>query len=348
MTPISTRSRQERSLTELYEDHEHLADPAITDRAWAQATREVRSGGRVWRGPSRWLAAAAVVGALGLGAGIVALNLADRGSPADPATAVADDVQSARDVLESLAQFPGGPPLVILTNDSLNNAGADLSHDTVPFLDAATNPLVTTLSLTAEPTTGEVSWPDGRREPAPLISQQAAFDAFAGMREPCPSCTPVTLSGLNLVSREIITATGAVTMPVWEGRVAGSSYPLRWLAVAPDQIVGAPDGPGLGGDETLTPVDSWSPTAGSSVIRISFHGSPDVGPCATTYVPAVVESTDGVAIALRGVPGPTYASSHMTCSMNATSMTMDVPVPSPIGSRPLLDASWGGGVTPTG
>lgn len=154
------------------------------------------------------------------------------------------------------------------------------------------------------------------------------------MREPCPSCTPVTLSGLNLVSREIITATGAVTMPVWEGRVAGSSYPLRWLAVAPDQIVGAPDGPGLGGDETLTPVDSWSPTAGSSVIRISFHGSPDVGPCATTYVPAVVESTDGVAIALRGVPRPTFASNHMTCSMNATSMTMDVPVPSPSGAVP--------------
>lgn len=51
MTPISTRSREERSLTELYADHEHLADPAITDRAWAQATREVRSAGRVWRGP---------------------------------------------------------------------------------------------------------------------------------------------------------------------------------------------------------------------------------------------------------------------------------------------------------
>lgn len=345
MTP-HPMTAQERALAQIYTEHEHLADAAIIDRAWAAASAEAGTGRRPWNGPTRWLAAAACVALLLGGLAWWRPSPSDR----DPhLVASATDRQAAADLLTALAAFPGGPPALILTPDSLTESGVSLQGDTVSFLEAVRNPLVMSLVLSSDTTTGVVVGPDGRREQAGLISQQAAFDQIAAGREPCDACTPVILERLDLVPREIMTATGPATVPMWTAQLQGTSLPRSILAVSPDRLIGYGD-PWVASDPTLTGIESWAPGPDPTIIRIRFQGAPPTGPCAATYAAVAAESPSGVALALRGYPVGTAEGDPITCTSRAqtSTLTLLVRLPAPVAGRPVLDVASGAGVTPAG
>src|ERR1035437_8646159 len=85
------------------------------------------------------------------------------------------------------------------------------------------------------PQDGKIQWPDGNTHAVPVISAQMAFsDMKAAGVSPCPTCTPLQITGARLMTATFQSSRGPALAPAWEFSLKDTAVKLDEVAVGTD------------------------------------------------------------------------------------------------------------------
>ena len=182
----------------------------------------------------------------------------------------------------------------------------------------------------------EVKWVDGTKLETQVLSASAALVALVEEAGPvdCDGCDPIVLTGANLATGLVETATGPAEVPMWVYAVEGSAVRVTRVAVDGSVTVRPPawneSDPPLG-----LSIDRAIGTPDSETLEVEFVGSDDS--CGLEYTAEAVESQLAVAVIVSERPGP----DAKACRLIGVIRTATVPLEGPLGSRAVLEVRQG-------
>jgi hypothetical protein len=201
-------------------------------------------------------------------------------------------------------------------------------------------------TATALPTTasrGTVAYEDGTTASVRTLDAQSAFDAMVNPRSgECPTppggtgCDWVTVTGARLVTVTIGTARGPAEVPAWSFTVAHLDEPLVRVALGDAAEPGdleppLPAAPTDGRRHLLFGQDVVGHTSTSLTVTL---GS---GDCDSERTKHVLETPEVVVVGGTAVGPP----ADRACNAMLRLEEVTVPLSSPVGARPVLDAASG-------
>ena len=195
------------------------------------------------------------------------------------------------------------------------------------------------------PQDGKIQWPDGNTHAVPVISAQMAFsDMKAAGVSPCPTCTPLQITGARLMTATFQSSRGPVLAPAWEFSLKDTNVKLDQVAVGTDFTappVPTPSGEATGQQEAQPwvgpPVQSATVDASGMTLTVTVVGAPDPGdkPCGADYTAEAVESDSGVVVIVYEHRSPSTV--PVACTLVGAARTVPVTLAKPLGSRTLID-----------
>lgn len=194
----------------------------------------------------------------------------------------------------------------------------------------------------APPGRHPVTWPDGTALDLPLLSAKEALDQVASTAEPanCSGCTPLRVTGADLVEQPVETSRGTAQAPVWVFTLAGTQVRASRLAVQPRSAVTV----------TPPPWDPFDAPGGLAIesarlapdgvtLTVDFTGAPGPRsqPCGADYSAEPVESDTAVVVIVHehGHGG------EESCSAVGASRTAVARLARPLGDRAVLEVVQG-------
>ncbi|MER5888983.1 hypothetical protein ABT160_34595 [Streptomyces sp. NPDC001941] len=198
---------------------------------------------------------------------------------------------------------------------------------------------------TARPA-GTVRWADGSTAVVATTTAREAYERLTaargggggGGKESGLTVTKVAAGTMDLHSSR-----GEVTVPSWEFTLKGYATPLRYAAVRPTTLPEPPIA-SLGNDTSASePVHSVRAVSadGLSVTVTAVHGACDLGAAV-----AVLETDESVVLTGTVKEAPVDDSVDCAAVLNQSPVT--VKLRRPLGTRALLDAHSGDGITGQG
>ncbi len=182
---------------------------------------------------------------------------------------------------------------------------------------------------------GVVTFPDGTTMPVALVGAYTAYAGLAGPQgRPCATnekCTGLDVTGATLGTTTLLTNRGQATVPAWRFSVAGLTQPIVRVAIDP-ALMATPPAPTIDSRPTNLGVEV-AQLIGVSGNEIRYQLW--IGACETEPRPLVHEEAD--IIVLGGVvtpPPPNYS-----CTSNLVSVNVSATTATPVGDRPLVDAT---------
>jgi hypothetical protein len=194
----------------------------------------------------------------------------------------------------------------------------------------------------APSTTGRVVWPDGTTRSVTLLSGAQALaqvTSTVGSTD-CSGCTPLQVTGAELITGPVETSRGTAKAPLWAFTLRGTKVRVTRLAVRPEETVTV----------TPPPWDPYDSPGGIAVeaarlapdgvtLTVTFIGSP--GPasqaCGADYTAAVVESAAAVVVIVR----EQRAAGDYACTAVGAERTATAVLGRPLGSRTVLEVVRG-------
>ena len=184
-------------------------------------------------------------------------------------------------------------------------------------------------------TSGVVTFPDGTTMPVALVGAHTAYTGLAlPQGRPCASnerCAGLVVTGATLGTTTLLTSRGQATVPAWRFSVAGLTQPIVRVAIDP-ALMATPPAPTIDSRPTNLGVEV-AQLIGVSGNEIRYQLW--IGACETEPRPLVHEEAD--IIVLGGVvtpPPPNYS-----CTSNLVSVNVSATTATPVGDRPLVDAT---------
>jgi hypothetical protein len=194
----------------------------------------------------------------------------------------------------------------------------------------------------ATPPDATVSWGDGTSRSFRLVS---AVKALADVKtdpsnSACSDCTPLQVTGAQLMTSTVKTSRGPAKAPVWSFTIAGTAVQVTRLAVAGPVVVNQPARDpnnafiGLG-------VDSATASAGGRDLTVSFTGAPGPGsqPCGADYTAETVESSTAVVVIVT--EHPHWSLIPEACTAVGAERTAVATMAAPLGDRTVLEVGQG-------
>ena len=182
---------------------------------------------------------------------------------------------------------------------------------------------------------GVVTFPDGTTMPVALVGAHTAYTGLAVPQgRPCASnerCAGLVVTGATLGTTTLQTSRGQATVPAWRFSVAGLSQPIVRVAIDPASMT-APLAPSIDSRPTNLGVEV-AQLIGLSGNEIRYQVW--IGACETEPRPLLHEEAD--IIVLGGVVTPPPPNS--TCTSNLVSVNVSATTATPVGDRPLVDAT---------
>ena len=182
---------------------------------------------------------------------------------------------------------------------------------------------------------GVVTFPDGTTMPVALVGAHTAYTGLAVPQgRPCASnerCAGLVVTGATLGTTTLLTNRGQATVPAWRFSVAGLTQPIVRVAIDP-ALMATPPAPTIDSRPTNLGVEV-AQLIGVSGNEIRYQLW--IGACETEPRPLVHEEAD--IIVLGGVvtpPPPNYS-----CTSNLVSVNVSATTATPVGDRPLVDAT---------
>jgi hypothetical protein len=200
-----------------------------------------------------------------------------------------------------------------------------------------------------QPPPGTVTFADGGTLTVPLESAYQAYQQLLVPDPRCPaelSCTKLTITGVQLTTRHLMTGRGEADVPVWRFTVAGIDKTVDQVAVAPSAMTPVPAEAdalwGTGSAGVLPPYDpaldfSFAITVKQATgTALTFRAYARQA-CDSLAGPLVYEDTRTVVVgmAIKHAPPDT------ACTGSLYMQWFTVTLASPIGGRVVLDVLSG-------
>jgi hypothetical protein len=194
----------------------------------------------------------------------------------------------------------------------------------------------------APSTTGRVAWPDGASRSVTLLSGAQALAQLvstAGSSD-CSGCTPLQVTGAELITGSVETSRGTAEVPLWAFSLRGTRVRVTRLAVRPQEAVRVVPPPWDPHDSPGGIAVERARLARDGVtLTVTFTGAPGPAsePCGADYTAEPVESSTAVVVIVRQQRAAgEYACSAVGARRNATAA-----LSRPLGSRTVLDVVQG-------
>jgi len=189
-------------------------------------------------------------------------------------------------------------------------------------------------ALPAKPLRDHIRWASGATLHLPLMDATTAFATLAA-QQPCPGppCGQLTVTAARPGTVTAQTSRGAARIPAWQFTVAGLSWPVSEVAVAPDAMVTLPS---LGG----VPAAGRSTPGVESLGAVSADGRTLTlriltGACTTARGGRSYEGARAVVV------GSWQIESGGNCIAVGLMRSVRVTLTRPLGTRVVLDVASG-------
>jgi len=281
-----------------------------------------------------------LVAVLGLVVGVAGCTTASPVSSAQAAD-LHRQAQAALTRWDAAVAASGGAPDFVLVGERTLFVGNDWG----PNIDAGNAKVAWYAGLfvaseplpTDAPPAGSIRWQDGTNRAVAVISaQQALTDMKTTGGSPCPTCTPLEVTGARLTTATFQSSKGPAEVPAWEFSLKDAEAKLDQVAVktrfAVPPVPGAEDQTGQWVGPSV-----MSATAGVDgiTLTVSFVGAPETGDkgCGADYTADAVESDNAVVVIVyehrNTLP--------VACTDVGATRTARVTLARPFGSRTLID-----------
>ena len=192
-----------------------------------------------------------------------------------------------------------------------------------------------------EPPAGKIQWPDGTTSAVPVISALTALtDMKAAGLSPCPTCTPLQITGARLMTATFQSSRGPVLAPAWEFSLKDTDVKLDQVAVGTK--FAAPPVPTTNDQQVAQPwvgppPQSATVDASGITLTVTVVGAPDPGdkPCGADYTAEAVESDAAVVVIVYEHRSPSTV--PVACTLVGAARTVPLTLAKPLGSRTLID-----------
>ena len=194
----------------------------------------------------------------------------------------------------------------------------------------------------AAPPDGTVSWADGTSHTFPLVSaRQALADVKADRSNgSCSECTPLEITGAELITGQVETSRGPAQAPVWTFTIQGTAVRLTRPAVANPVVVPSPVW-GADSSPVGIRIDSATGTVAGRDLTVSFTGAP--GPasqgCGADYTAEAVESSNAVVVIVT--EHTHWSLLPESCTAVGAERTAVATMATPLGDRTVLEVTQG-------
>ncbi len=198
--------------------------------------------------------------------------------------------------------------------------------------------------LSAGPATGSMVAADGTATRVRLVGARDAIDAMRGSRRKPPACggPNVRCRGLvvttaTLVTMEVRTSRGRVTVPTWRFTVDTMRHPILRVAVDPADLAAEPEVPvGDAPRETVGALELVDRSGDGRTVDYTIG----VGACDTDIRAALHEEDDIVVV------GGAVTRPDVVCTAQLLAHPVTITLDRPLGDRPLVDVRSGRALRP--
>jgi hypothetical protein len=292
-----------------------------------------------------------ILAMVGLVAGVAGCTAAPESSARVSSLSSAQVAEVHRQAQEALARWdaavaggPGGSGFVLVGDRTLmvgDDWGPNIDGNNAKMawyagLFAVANPLPSDT-----PPDGKIQWNDGTAHAVPVISAQKALaDLKAAAVQPCPTCTPLQITGARLTTATFQSSRGPAQVPAWEFSLKDTAVKLDQLAVGTDFT--APPMPTTNDQQVAQPwvgpsAQSATVDASGMTITVTVIGAPDPGdkPCGADYTAEAVESDAAVVVIVY--EHQSLSTVPVACTAVGALRTVPVALAKPLGKRTLID-----------
>ena len=255
----------------------------------------------------------------------------------------------AQDVLANWDKVAGNAPAdaVVLVDGMTAGGGWNTDTGKISFMNGSIE--AATPLPTETPPQGLVTWPDGTKQAADLISAAAALrGAQSELRaqagdDKCDKCQPLMVTGAQLSTRARQTARGPVMVPVWQFTFAQADAPIDPVTFpAVRDVVSVPRNSSFAeGGRGLIDIENAYGNPQSSTVTVAFTGAPYAGDkgCGADYTAQAVESDRAVAIIVN--ESHRVSNIGVACTAVGATRTATADLSQPLGNRVVLCLQFG-------
>jgi len=228
------------------------------------------------------------------------------------------------------------PDAVVLIDDPTAGGGwggANANNDKIAFMAGA---LKADPPLPGDvPPPGVVTWGDGSRQSAELISAADALNRMVAeqAQAKCGSdCTTVVVTGAHLTTDDRYTTRGSADLPVWQFEFKPEDQPID-----PITYVAVKDASWFGGGDAGPGDQTAYGNAQRKSLTVAFFGAPHAGdnPCGADYSAEAVES--GFAVVVVITESHRVSPIGAACLGDAALRTAVATLGQPLGNRFVLN-----------